>query len=202
MPVREKAFTDVVLGEILVRKSSRCGRYSIRISPRSGIVVGIPVYASFTDGLAFLASKKEWVIKTVRAQSAKVAGGLPSGWQSMSENERATYIEELRKSAKAFLPSRISDLAAKYGFSYAKVFIKHNVSNWGSCSRSRNINLNLNLMRTSSEECTYVILHELCHLKYMNHGRDFHSLLDRLCLEETGLNASVLSARLKKYTLV
>lgn len=60
--------------------------------------------------------------------------------------------------------------------------IKHNSSNWGSCSRAGNINLNLNLIRLPEPLCDYVLLHELCHLKEPNHGPRFHALLERLCL--------------------
>ena len=90
-------------------------------------------------------------------------------------------VAELRKQAKAYLPGRLAELAAKHGFSYNQVRIKHNVSNWGSCSVKKNINLNLNLMRLPAELQDYVMLHELCHLKYMNHGKEFHALLESIC---------------------
>ncbi len=90
-------------------------------------------------------------------------------------------VAELRKQAKAYLPGRLAELAAQHGFSYNQVRIKHNVSNWGSCSVKKNINLNLNLMRLPAELRDYVMLHELCHLKYMNHGKEFHALLESIC---------------------
>ena len=90
-------------------------------------------------------------------------------------------VAELRKQAKAYLPGRLAELAAQHGFSYNQVRIKHNVSNWGSCSVKKNINLNLNLMRLPAELQDYVMLHELCHLKYMNHGKEFHALLESIC---------------------
>ena len=90
-------------------------------------------------------------------------------------------VAELRRQAKAFLPGRLAELAAQHGFSYNQVRIKHNVSNWGSCSVKKNINLNLNLMRLPAELRDYVMLHELCHLKYMNHGKEFHALMESVC---------------------
>lgn len=89
--------------------------------------------------------------------------------------------ERLRAEAKAFLPVRLRELADAGGFSYNAVRIKHNVSNWGSCSVKGNINLNLNLMRLPAELQDYVMIHELCHLRYMNHGPEFHALLESLC---------------------
>ena len=90
-------------------------------------------------------------------------------------------VEALRAQAKAQLPPRLAELAAQYGFSYNRVFIKNNVSNWGSCSSLKNINLNLRLAALPEELRDYVILHELCHLRYLNHGPEFHALLEEVC---------------------
>ena len=90
-------------------------------------------------------------------------------------------VERLRALAKAELPPRLATLAARHGFHYNKVFIKNNVSNWGSCSSLGNINLNLRLVNLPQELQDYVMLHELCHLKYLNHGPEFHALLESVC---------------------
>ena len=137
-------------------------------------------------------------------------------------------VEAMRKEAKELLPRRLSELAERYGFSYGRVFIKHNSSNWGSCSALGNINLNLNLVRLPQLLRDHVILHELCHLKHPNHGPEFHALLERLGadnlrrLAETGEESEafrrlqdairrsrarfpvqhVLQQELKKYLLV
>ena len=55
-------------------------------------------------------------------------------------------VERLRAIAKETLPSRLKELADVHGFTYNRVFIKNNVSNWGSCSAKGNINLNLRLV--------------------------------------------------------
>lgn len=95
---------------------------------------------------------------------------------------RDVLAEVLREEAKILLPQKLSYFAGQYGFKFRKVTIKHNSSNWGSCSRAGNINLNLNLIRLPEPLCDYVLLHELCHLKEPNHGPRFHALLERLCL--------------------
>lgn len=106
-------------------------------------------------------------------------------------------VAELRRQAKAYLPGRLAELAAQHGFSYNQVRIKHNASNWGSCSVKKNINLNLNLMRLPEELQDYVMLHELCHLKYMNHGKEFHALLESVCP-----NHKTLRTKLREYKLI
>lgn len=95
---------------------------------------------------------------------------------------RDVLVEVLREEAKILLPQKLSYFSDQYGFHFHKVTIKHNSSNWGSCSRAGNINLNLNLICLPEPLCDYVLLHELCHLKEPNHGPRFHALLERLCL--------------------
>lgn len=116
-----------------------------------------------------------------------------------SEAEKAKF-EPLRKEARAVLPARLAELAQKYGFEYNRVFLKHNRSNWGSCSSKKNINLNITLVSIPEELCTMVLLHELCHLRHLNHGKEYHALLDSLCLQELGTTAAPLRKRLRSYS--
>jgi len=122
--------------------------------------------------------------------------------------QKIADVERLRKDAKLILPARCRALAERYGFSVNKIFIKHNRSNWGSCSSKQNINLNLNLVRLPSELRDYVILHELSHLRHMNHGPEFHRLLEALCMEQMGDRIpdrplhEALRRRLRSYGLV
>ena len=106
-------------------------------------------------------------------------------------------VAQLRAAAKAYLPGRLRELAAQYGFEFNQVRIKHNVSNWGSCSSKKNINLNLNLMRLPAELRDYVMLHELCPLREMNHGPQFKALLASVCPDWQRLRAE-----LKRYRLI
>lgn len=106
-------------------------------------------------------------------------------------------VESLRAQAKATLPPRLAELAAAHGFKYNKVFIKNNVSNWGSCSSLGNINLNLRLVTLPQELQDYVMLHELCHLKYLNHGREFHALLESVCPGHRELAKQVKQYKIK-----
>ena len=90
-------------------------------------------------------------------------------------------VERMRAQAKAQFPPRLAALAARHGFQYKRVFIKNNRTNWGSCSSLGNINLNLRLVSLPEELQDYVMLHELCHLKYLNHSPQFHALLESVC---------------------
>ena len=89
----------------------------------------------------------------------------------------------MRMLAKKNLPVRLKELAARYGFIYNRVAIKHNSTNWGSCSAKGNINLNLNIVRLPSVLQDYILLHELCHLRHHDHGQAFHLLLEHVCTD-------------------
>ena len=63
------------------------------------------------------------------------------------------------------------------------VSIKHNATNWGSCSTKSNINLNLNIVRLPAALQDYILLHERCHLRHHDHGHAFHLLLEHVCTD-------------------
>ena len=60
------------------------------------------------------------------------------------------------------------------------VSIAHQRRRWGSCSRRSGLRLNLRLMLCDDALVDYVVAHEVCHLREMNHGPRFHQLLDGL----------------------
>jgi hypothetical protein len=106
-------------------------------------------------------------------------------------------VEQMRAQAKASLPPRLKELADEHGFTYNRVTIKNNISNWGSCSVRGNINLNLRLVTLPQPLQDYVMLHELCHLKEMNHGPKFHALLESLCPDHRTLEKELRQYKLR-----
>lgn len=173
-----KVHIDPELGAVTLRRSLRARRISIRVHPGRGIVVTVPFGVPYAMGVAFLESRRAWVRAALERASARNAD-LPEGED----------IESLRAKAKAYLPPRLAELAARYGFRCQRVTIKHNTSNWGSCSSKGNINLNLNLMRVPRPLQDYILLHELTHLRHADHGPAFHAELERLLADHFTLHA-------------
>ena len=168
----DKTYIDPDVGPVVLRKVLRARRITLRVSPRRGVSVTMPYLVPYSAGLDLFISRKPWVKEKLEILKRKMADQPQPGPEE---------IEAMRMAAKRTLPARLAELAEKYSFTYNRVRIKHNVSNWGSCSRKGNINLNLNLVRLPDDLKDYVLLHELCHLKHPNHGEAFHALLESVC---------------------
>ena len=167
----EKILTDPQVGEVLLVKSDRSRSISIRVHPVKGVRVSVPRIVPFAAAVAFYKMKRNWVLEVMARQRERF-----KDVRVASPDE----VEALRRKAKAELPSRLAELAGRYGFVYNRVVIKHNATNWGSCSSKNNINLNLNIVRLPKVLQDYILLHELCHLRHHDHGHAFHLLLEHL----------------------
>ena len=142
--------------------------------PVKGVSVTVPYMVPYLAAEAFFMLKRDWVLDIMARQREKYGDYTPADPKE---------VEELRNQAKRELPARLAELAARYGFEYNKVTIKHNATNWGSCSTRNNINLNLNIVRLPRVLQDYILLHELCHLRHHDHGQPFHLLLEHVCTD-------------------
>lgn len=167
----EKIYRDPQIGDVVFRKSTRSRSISIRVHPVKGVSVSVPYIVPYSVAQAFFHTRRQWILETMARQKEKYKDVLQASPQE---------VEALRRQAKAELPPRLAELAQRYGFVYKRVTIKHNASNWGSCSTLGNINLNLNVVRLPKILQDYVLLHELCHLRHQDHGHAFHLLLEHV----------------------
>jgi len=82
-------------------------------------------------------------------------------------------IPHYKKLARETIPPRVAEFAEKYGFEYNSIKITSAMTRWGSCTSKRNLNFTYRLALAPEEVRDYVIVHELCHLRQMNHSRKF-----------------------------
>lgn len=188
------------LGEVLYVKST--GNRSIRASVGRDrqIRVSFPAFLPYRVAMEFVETNIEKLLL------------LKSRIESCPAPCTAEQLKQIRLLAHKSLPERLAHQAERLNksirvkngigiavsspFSYNRLFIKNNRSNWGSCSSKRNINLNMHLVRLPNELCDYVIIHELCHLVYPNHGKKFHTLMELAC----GGKEKEYSRQLRKYS--
>lgn len=128
--------------------------------------------------------------ETARLEVASDAG-QPSAWLGAervpiadpSANLRPAVEAHLRRLATRELPARVFELAAVHQLPVRRVSVRNQRSRWGSCSRSGTVSLNWRLVQVPTFVRDYIVLHELAHLKEMNHSRRFWREVQRLCPE-------------------
>lgn len=141
-----------------------------------------PTFRIETELLRFSFSMHGLQYATVHRQAGSVEVLLPSALDYTSAGPAQWLYriaaEEMRRQARAYLPARLDALAAQHGFSYGGVTLKNIATRWGSCSGKKHINLNIWLMAAPPHLIDYVLVHELCHLREMNHGPRFWAEVD------------------------
>ena len=83
--------------------------------------------------------------------------------------------------AKKEILKMVNELADKYGFKYNRIFIRDQKTKWGTCSSKKNLSFNWRLIRCPKFVIEYLIIHELSHLKEMNHSKKYWELVESMC---------------------
>jgi predicted metal-dependent hydrolase len=88
-----------------------------------------------------------------------------------------------REMARRVLTEKASHWAAVCGVEFNTIRIKDQKSRWGSCSAKKNLNFNWRIMMAPEWVADYLVIHELCHLRHMDHSADFWALVRAVCPE-------------------
>ena len=150
----------------------RARRYVIRVDAAGVVRVTIPRWGSKRDATAFVHQQQAWISK----QLQRAAVNPPP---AESAADRAEAIAR----AKRELPPRLLELAARHGLSVTRISIRNQQWRWGSCSRAGHICLNWRLVTMPEWVRDYVLIHELMHLKRMDHSPKFWKLVAAACPE-------------------
>ncbi|MEM9400295.1 MAG: SprT family zinc-dependent metalloprotease [Verrucomicrobiota bacterium] len=139
--------------------------------------------SEWTDGTVLLFHGKEVVLQTEEKNGncEVILGDQRIYPTNFSDNLRPVVEEHLQKMAIKELSARTSELAEKHGLKVKRITVRNQSSRWGSCSERGSISLNWRLIQAPHDVRDYVILHELMHLKEMNHSSRFWKLLEDVC---------------------
>lgn len=97
------------------------------------------------------------------------------------EYKRDVLEKWYRKEASAIISEKAGDYARLMGVAFEEIRIKDQKSRWGSCSGRGNLNFNWRLIMAPEPVLDYVVIHELCHLRYMDHSEKFWKLVESIC---------------------
>jgi hypothetical protein len=100
-----------------------------------------------------------------------------------SEKTKALLVKWYRQQAFEILRQKVKEICnvyKEYNFNPLEIAVKPLKSRWGSCSSNGKVTLNAELIKLDDRFADYVIIHELCHLKFHNHGKDFYRLLGEI----------------------
>lgn len=136
---------------------------NIYISIKDGaVIVTAPKNISKEEVEKVVYKKANWISKKIREYSLK-------------KEKEDLYSEE---EFVSIVQKNVNELVKITGLKPNKVRIRQIKYAWGSCSSNKNITLNIKLIKYSENVIRYVILHELCHIKYMNHSKEFWKLVE------------------------
>jgi len=148
-----------------LRRSVRARRVKITVNHDGQIILSVPRFVPFFLAEKFLRTKKDWILKSI-----------------LNFEEKKTLADITRvggdyASSKQIAKDLVGELIAQYNqdrsFTFRRITIKNHKTRWGSCSKDGNLNFNYRLALLPRELAEYIVVHELCHLRELNHSKYF-----------------------------
>lgn len=149
------------------RKGIRGIRIAVHID--GSVVVTKSVRTPKILAHAFVKTKADWIqekIKELEKKPKKILGHL--NIKDFKENKQKAY---------ALVHNKVLYFNKFYNFEIKSINIRNQKTRWGSCSKDKNINFNYKIVFLPSLFQDYIIVHELCHLREMNHSKRFWNLV-------------------------
>jgi len=152
----------------LLKTSLRARNLRITIRPGGEVVAVRPrrFPESFVDD--FLVKKSVWVLKMIRRLKDKqglMAGGTKADFKNHAPAARRLALEKIEK------------FSGIYNVVFNRLAIRDQRTRWGSCSRKGNLNFNYRIALLPDRLSDYIVAHEICHLRELNHSRRFWDLV-------------------------
>lgn len=155
--------------EYTLKVSTRSRRMRLAIHRGGILVVTIPSRMGERMMERFISEKADWVLSKMELMKLKA----PKEVIPISKTE----LKRLKVVTRELVHRRAEYFNEYYRLTYHNVAIRNQKTRWGSCSRQGNLNFNVKLALLPSKLADYIIVHELCHLKEMNHSPRFWKLV-------------------------
>lgn len=159
--------------DIHVKRSKR-KTLSLEIRPDGTLLVRAPSWMTDSAIRHFVERKADWIARHLQKRK---------GDSQINPPEDRLTAEEARmlaQKAAEEIPKRVEYYAKKLRVDYGRITIRMQKTRWGSCGREGNLNFNCLLMLAPSDVLDYVVVHELCHRKEMNHSNQFWREVEKI----------------------
>lgn len=149
---------------------------AIEIRPDMRVVVRAPEKIPQNEIMKFVEEKQNWIKKHLVQMYFKAEENKKQKKEPALTN---ADIEKLCQKALSVIPDKVKYYAEIMGVIYGRITIRNQKTRWGSCSSKGNLNFNCLLMLMPDKVLDYVVVHELCHLRQMNHSKKFWKEVER-----------------------
>ena len=155
-----------------LRKSNRTKRVSLSVSHDGSVAVTIPY--SLTENVAerFLQEKANWLFSRLEF--------FKQFEERIIIKKTIKDYAENKEKALSLVKSKVVYFSKLYEFEYNRISVRNQKTRWGSCSKKRNINFNYKILFLTERLADYIIVHELCHTKELNHSKNFWNLVKEI----------------------
>ena len=143
------------------------------------------IYFTINDAKELINKKKDWIEnsiskminKSIQKDEFLLLGEIKKIEEHKIKNIDVFYKNEIQK----ILPQKVEEFSKKMNLFPTSISYRKNKRTWGSCNYKNGLNFNILLMKFPIEIMEYVIIHELAHIKYKNHSKDFWNLVYKYC---------------------
>lgn len=149
---------------------------AIQVNSDLSVTVRAPRSVSEKDIEEILKKKEAWISKHIE----KIKETKERFEAEPTEKLTREKVIALAEEALKVIPERVEYFAKVIGVTYGKITVRNQKTRWGSCSSKGNLNFNCLLMLAPPEVLDYVVVHELCHRKQMNHSKAFWSEVEKV----------------------
>jgi predicted metal-dependent hydrolase len=150
-----------------LRRSERAKTMRLAIYPDGNVVVTAPRLFGFEAVERFVAKHASWITRHVDKRRGRAILRI-----------KKSEIPMLKKRALALALERCAHFAPSYAVQYGKITVRAHKSRWGSCSESGNLSFNYKIALLPPRIADYIVVHELCHLREMNHSKNFWAYVE------------------------
>jgi len=193
---------------VKIRRNARAGRVSLRIDQDGSIILTLPPHLAAGHGLAFAKSKAAWLAERLAARPTNIPFedgmdlpllGFSHRLRHTPEGRRGVWIADgeiqvsgrpehfsrrltdwLKRRARDEITTRALTMAATIDKPLGAIRLKDTRSRWGSCNSSGDLAFSWRLLMAPADVLTYVVAHEVAHLREMNHSAAFWRLVAEL----------------------